>query len=55
MTAVNVGEKTCRVAFPDTAGIWKDGVEGDVFTAQHSTLTVSVPPHSVRLLHAGNG
>ncbi len=55
MTAVNVGEKTCRVAFPDTAGIWKDGVKGDVFTAQHSTLTVSVPPHSVRLLHAGNG
>jgi len=55
LTAVNVGDNACRVAFKDTAGTWKDGVKGDVFTARDNTLTVSVPPHSVRLLHAGNG
>jgi hypothetical protein len=55
LTAVNVGNEVCRVAFNDTAGTWKDGVRGDVFTARDKTLIVSVPPHSVRLLCAENG
>ncbi|MGA2256732.1 MAG: hypothetical protein ABSG53_18950 [Thermoguttaceae bacterium] len=50
LTAVNVGDKTCHVAFKDTAGTWKDGVKGDVFTARDNTPTVSVQAHSVRLM-----
>ena len=55
VTAVNVGDESCRVAFKNTAGTWKDGVKGDVFTARDYTLTVSVPAHSVRLMRARNG
>ncbi len=55
LTAVNVGDETCRVAFKDTAGTWKDGVKGDVFNARDNTLTVSVPAHSVRLMRAETG
>jgi len=53
LTAVNVADVPCRVAFPNAAGIWTDGVSGDEFRAQGSKLTVSVSAHGIRLLHSG--
>jgi hypothetical protein len=55
LTAVNVGDQTCRAEFKDAPGTWKDGVRGDAFTAQGNALTVVVPAHSVRLMRAETG
>jgi hypothetical protein len=53
LTAVNVSDAPLVVSFPSAGGTWKDGVSGDVLTAQNNTLAVSVPAHRVRLLSAG--
>ena len=53
LTAVNVADVPCRLAFPNTTGTWTDGVSGDKFTAQGTKLTVSVLAHGIRLLFAG--
>ncbi len=53
LTAVNVSDERRDVDFPNTRGTWKDGVTGDVFTAQNNALRVRVPAHRARLLSAG--
>ena len=55
LTAVSVADGRREISFPNTTGTWEDGVSGDQFTAQDNTLTVPIPAHSVRLLHAGAG
>jgi len=52
LTAVSVAEGPREISFPNTRGAWKDGFDGEVFTAQNNTLTLRVPPHRVRLLYA---
>jgi hypothetical protein len=50
LTAVNVDDEPCQVAFPNAAGTWRDAVTGEEFTARGGKLTVMVPAHRVRLL-----
>jgi hypothetical protein len=53
LTAVNVSDERRDVDFTNTRGTWKDGVTGDVFTAQNNALSVPGPAHRARLLSAG--
>jgi hypothetical protein len=55
LTAGNVGDAACHLAFKGVAGTWKDGVKGEVFKARDSTLSVAVPAHGIRLLRAETG
>ena len=52
LTAVNVADIAHRIAFSNTPGTWRDSVRGEVFTAQDNVLSIAVPPHSIRLMHA---
>jgi hypothetical protein len=53
LTAVSVSDESRPIVFPNAPGTWQDGITGDVFTAQGNRLTVTVPAHGIRLLHAG--
>jgi hypothetical protein len=55
LTAVNVGDFHHKVNFPNISGTWKDGVRGNVFIAESNILTVTMPPHGVRLLATTSG
>jgi hypothetical protein len=52
LTAVSVAEVPRQILFPQAPGAWRDGVSGDILTAQGNVLTVTVRPHSVRLMQA---
>lgn len=52
LTAVSVADGPRPIVFPNAPGSWRDGVKGEVFTAQGNMLTVPVPAHGIRLMHA---
>jgi hypothetical protein len=52
LTAVNVADEPCQIAFQNVPGTWRDAVTGDECTARGGTLTVMVPAHRARLLHS---
>jgi hypothetical protein len=54
LTAVSVADLPRDVNFPSVSGTWEDAVGGEVFSSHDNTLTVPVPPHRVRMLHARN-
>jgi Domain of unknown function (DUF6259) len=55
LTAVSVADVPREIRFADITGTWKDAVTGETFTARKNELTLPIPPHRARLLHASEG